>query len=105
MRFPEQSLRRIPVEVNRIMRRKIILTLVVVLLALAVVSTDSGIRADDQESAFDWREKCLIHCNDAYGGLEWIRPRQDMYQGWANCVLRCERQYWDKFDKETEIDK
>lgn len=88
------------------MKAKIVLIAAVALLTLAVVLTGSIASTDDKGSAMDQRDKCMIHCNEAYGGLEWFRPPggSGIYQGWSNCMLRCDRQYWDRFDKESEID-
>lgn len=88
------------------MRTKTMLIAVIVALAVAMVLTGSYTPAEIKDTAMDRRDKCLTHCNDAYGGLEWIRPRggHGIFQGWANCILKCDRDYWDQFDKETETD-
>lgn len=89
------------------MKAKMMLVGAVMLLAVAVALTGSHAFAQGRDTAMDQREKCITHCNDAYGGLEWFRPPSGgsgIYQGWANCMLRCDRQYWDRFDKESKMD-
>jgi len=89
------------------MKAKVMFVAAVAVLALAVALTYSNASSFGGGTAMDQREKCMTHCNDAYGGLEWFRPPSGgagVYQGWSNCMLRCDRQYWDRFDKESEID-
>jgi hypothetical protein len=86
------------------MNAKTLFAAVIVVLAVMTVG-GSGLSADDKGTPMDRREQCLTDCNQAYGGLEWIRPPQDQFHGWATCVQRCERVFWDRFDKETGGDK
>ncbi len=84
---------------------RIVPFLAVVFLAAGLVLSNSDTLAQDQGSAFDFRQTCMTRCNEAYGGEEWRRPNQSTYVGWAECMLKCERDYWDRFNKETDQGK
>ncbi len=60
------------------------------------------------EPGADWDQyqQCKIDCNNDYGGLDTLPPalRSGNSLGWSNCVLRCERKYWKRFDKDTGSD-
>ena len=63
--------------------------------------------ASDPGAALDEFEQCKIDCNEIFGGLDIFPPSATGARslGWANCVLRCERKYWKRFDKESESDE
>ena len=61
--------------------------------------------AVDTGGSWDRFAKCKIDCNEAYGGLDVFPPALTgpRGQGYADCILKCDRQYWKDFDKETEM--
>ncbi len=67
-------------------------------LALAT-ATPLICRADDGE-IFDAFQQCKIDCNEAYGGVD-IFPSKRAPVGHADCILKCERQFWKNMDRQN----
>jgi hypothetical protein len=74
-------------------------------LAVGLVSLESHRAvAADASNNWDQYQQCKIDCNESYGGLDVHPPSLrggGGPQGWSNCVLKCDRDYWKQFDQET----
>jgi hypothetical protein len=75
-------------------------------LLVGLVSLEPGrAAAADGANAWDHYQQCKIDCNESYGGLDVFPPSvgDGAAQGWSQCVLKCEREYWKKFDREMGL--
>jgi hypothetical protein len=57
-------------------------------------------RADDDGGIFDAFQQCKIDCNEAYGGID-VFPSKRAPVGHAECILKCERQFWKNMDRKN----
>jgi len=52
------------------------------------------------------REKCIIECNELYGGEYWFTPAMPAAARFSynRCLQECERKAWKTFDKDMDKD-
>lgn len=83
----------------RITLRRVAAIAVSVLLVAGLVSWAAA--ASDEP--FNVKD-CEANCRWTYGGSEWSPPplKSSQTHGYNNCILACQREYWKRFDKETE---
>jgi hypothetical protein len=95
-----------PTKEGRIMKTwKAFCAIIAVLALIAGVAWIGPVSAaGDEATPWDQFQQCKISCNEGYGGLDIFPPavRGGGAQGWANCVLKCERNYWKDVDRDTK---
>jgi len=70
---------------------------VAILIAAVVIVSILSYAVLAQSVPFD-RDLCIQNC-------AWLRPHgrnYGQYQNYANCMARCESEFWKRFDKNSE---
>lgn len=71
---------------------------------VAVLPTDTASVAGDMAEAEEKLKDCETLCRQRFGGDEWVPPpvRGAEMIAYSNCILKCRRQFWKDYDKDTE---